>query len=409
MVHLNGERFSRGQLFDPDLTAIDVPVDYNQCEDRLLHELTVRANLGFTVNDILDHIYGSFRQLIPYDRIGLALVENHATILRTRWERSEFPRMYLVPGDSMEMKGSSLQHVIENGSPRILNDLEGYVGEHKDPESTRLIVKEGLRSTLICPLVAIGKPVGFLFFSSAKTGTYQQAHVDRFEKITNQISIIVEKGRLLDECYESKLRLKAEIGERIRAEEKLRAVNNQLQDAVKQLAQIAARDGLTGIANRAWFEQTLEKEWNRCLRNGKPLSLILIDVDSFKQYNDVYGHPAGDDCLKLVAESLRCVARRSGDLVARYGGDEFVVLLPETTLGSAFQLAEKLRSNVENNEPTVSRPRVTARVTVSLGLATLKPLQDLDRTMLVINADVALYEAKKSGRNRIVVSGASVA
>jgi PleD family two-component response regulator len=157
-----------------------------------------------------------------------------------------------------------------------------------------------MRSSLTCPLIAMDKAVGLLFFSSTKAGTYKQSHVDRVMKIADQISLIVEKGRFLDELHESNLRLKAEIGERIRAEEQLRAVDDQVKDAVKQLAQIAARDGLTGIRNPAWFEQTLEKEWNRCLRNGKPMSLILIDVNSFKQYNDVYRHLAGDECLKLV-------------------------------------------------------------------------------------------------------------
>ena len=114
-----------------------------------------------------------------------------------------------------------------------------------------------------------------------------------------------EHRRLFEYLHQSNLRLKAEIAERMKSEEKLREVNSQLEAAVEQLAQMAARDGLTGVANRGRFEEMLAKEWNRCLRSVKPMSLILIDVDLFKQYNDVHGHPAGDECLKLVAQSLQ--------------------------------------------------------------------------------------------------------
>jgi diguanylate cyclase (GGDEF)-like protein len=218
-----------------------------------------------------------------------------------------------------------------------------------------------------------------------------------------------EHRRLFEQLHQSHLRLKAEIAARIKTEEKLREVNSQLEAAVEELAQLAARDRLTGVANRAKFEEVFEKEWNRCLRNVKPISLILIDVDLFKQYNDAHGHLAGDECLKLVAQSVRLGSRRPGDLIARYGGEEFAVLLPETSLGAAFQLAEKMRYSVECEKLPHGESPKFQHVTISVGISTMQPRKYLDRSILLATADLALSEAKKYGRNRIVVSPASVA
>jgi len=414
MSHVKSKQLAEGQGLDCDLADVEVLFKHadrrnrRQREDRLLHELTVRANSGVLLTEILDHCYESFRRIIPYDRMGLALLESQRTILCARWARAETPDVYLGPGYSADMRGSSLQQIIESGRPRILNDLEAYLRHHENSESTRLIVKEGMRSSLTCPLFAMGKAVGFLFFSSATPGTYQHDQADRFMKIADQISLIVEKGRLFEDLQQSNLRLRAEIAARMKSEQKLSEVNRQLEATVERLAQMAARDGLTGVANRRIFEQTLEKEWNRCLRSGKPISLILIDVDFFKLYNDVYGHLAGDECLKLVAQSLLLSARRSGDLVARYGGEEFAMLLPEATLGAAFNLAEKMKSSVEDQKLAHRGSPISEHVTISLGICTMQPRKDLDRSILVATADLALYEAKDCGRNRIVVSPASV-
>src|SRR5208337_596124 len=265
-----------------------------------------------------------------------------------------------------------------------------------------------MRTSLTCPLVGMGKPIGFLFFSSMLPNTYQNAHVERFVQLAQQISIMVEKGRLYDELRRTNLRLEEENLEHKKTTRMLREARSELEVANQRLGQLAASDGLTGVANRRTFDEMLVKEWHRCLRGGKLISLILIDIDTFKLYNDNHGHLAGDDCLRLVAQSLQERVHRHSDLVSRYGGEEFAVLLPETPLGPTYQLAESMRTAVEQKKLTCGRSSRSGFVTISLGVSTMHPRRDIDPSILVATADLALYEAKEGGRNRTVVSPASV-
>ena len=172
-----------------------------------------------------------------------------------------------------------------------------------------------------------------------------------------------------------------------------------LQKANETLARLATIDGLTQVANRRFFDQTMSREWNRLKRTGQPLSLILSDVDFFKHYNDTYGHQAGDDCLRAVAGALDAHVRRGGDCVARYGGEEFSVVLPGTYPEGAVCVAEFLRAAVEELAMEHKNSSVSSVVTISLGVATAFPSPELTEEALIESADKALYEAKASGRN----------
>jgi len=172
----------------------------------------------------------------------------------------------------------------------------------------------------------------------------------------------------------------------------------------EQLRALSLRDGLTGISNRRCFDETLEKEWRRELRQTEPLSLILLDIDFFKRYNDHYGHQAGDTCLKTVAECLAASVQRAGDLVARYGGEEFVVLLPETSLKNAEQVAEHIRQQVLQLAVPHQASDAAQIVTISLGVAGLVPSPGQASQQLLLMADQALYAAKAGGRNRVCVA-----
>lgn len=162
-----------------------------------IDQITSRINAGLLLDEILDNVYQDFRELIPYDRIGFALIEDEGQTVRARWARSEQPRLRLTRGFSAPLAGSSLEQIIRTGVPRILNDLVAYLSRKPDSHSTRLIVREGFRSSLTCPLIANGVPVGFIFFSSLAPRTYEHAHVDLFQRIATQLSIIVEKGQLV--------------------------------------------------------------------------------------------------------------------------------------------------------------------------------------------------------------------
>ena len=175
----------------------------------------------------------------------------------------------------------------------------------------------------------------------------------------------------------------------------------ELQIANKRLEELSRVDGLTGIANRRRLDEELDREWKRMLREKRPLSVVLCDIDHFKLYNDTYGHQGGDECLIRVANAIRESVNRPGDLTARYGGAEFCLVLPETSGLGALQIAELVRKNVsEMNLEHKSSP-VADRVTLSLGVATLIPDLGSQPSVLLEGADRALYQAKGNGRNRV--------
>ncbi len=169
--------------------------------------IAARINAGLLLDDVLEDFYREAREIFPYDRIGFSLLESGATVVRARWARSDLGPLRLGKGYAARLEGSSLQSILETGQPRILNDLVAYLDSKPSSDSTRLVVEEGVRSSLTCPLVANGVPIGFIFFSSRQPDTYRDVHVDAYRRIASQLSVIVEKGRLISELSEQKAAL----------------------------------------------------------------------------------------------------------------------------------------------------------------------------------------------------------
>lgn len=183
----------------------------------------------------------------------------------------------------------------------------------------------------------------------------------------------------------------------------VRERTEELEDANRRLAQMSYIDSLTDVSNRRSFDEELSLEWRRSTRTRAPLSLLLIDIDGFKAFNDALGHHAGDDCLRKVAAVIAECVRRAGDTVARYGGEEFAVLLPETDCAGATVLAERVRAAIEARN--IWHPGATrGRLTVSIGVATTTAKEEVDPSTLVRAADGALYQAKGDGRNLVRVN-----
>jgi diguanylate cyclase (GGDEF)-like protein len=346
-----------------------------------LGALTERLNTAVRLEDVLEHVFDSFRPTIPYARIGFALIDRDRGTVRAVWARSDADEIALTAGYELELEQTSLGAVLANGEPRILNDLVAYLAEHPDSDSTRRIIQEGFRSSLTCPLRAMGRPVGFLFFSCFQPGAYTPDHVRVFRQVASQVSLIIEKSRVHDELVR---------------------ITQELEEANETLARLASHDDLTGLPNRRSFDHHLDMEWRRASRDTHPLAVLLVDVDHFKRYNDRYGHGPGDDCLRQVSQMLGQRLRRAGEMVARYGGEEFAAILPGTSVEAAFEVADGLRRGVEELRIAHGDSPVSRWVTISIGVAgTDGGPEGLSPHALMAAADTALYRAKADGRNQV--------
>lgn len=237
---------------------------------------------------------------------------------------------------------------------------------------------------------------------------YQVCRKLKSTRLTQQIPIIFSTSKCTDEDevlglsmgasdYITKPFNMALVRARVRNQVMLK----QKTDLLEQLASI---DGLTEIPNRRYFDEIFEQEWRRAIRNQYSISVCLMDIDNFKEFNDNYGHTAGDDCLVAVARVLSTISQRAGDFVARYGGEEFVYVWPNCQLGHAETMAEKARNAVQNlNIPHEYSTALQKVVTISLGVSSIIPVQGQSRKALLDSADEKLYLAKQSGRNRVVV------
>ncbi|MBI5437912.1 MAG: GAF domain-containing protein [Nitrosomonadales bacterium] len=209
-------------------------------ESSKMREISEEIIAGLFLDDVLNRAFDSFHSVIPYNRMGCALLHDENKTATAYWAKTDAPQACLKVGHTAAMAGSSLQQIIETGQPRILNDLEAYLAEHPASASTKLIVEEGMRSNLTCPLIAGGgKPVGFLFFSSKEKNTYRDIHQNIFLQIAGQISILIEKSRLYQQLYE---------------------LNQKLLSAQHELQHKATHDTLTGIY----------KPWRNKRTSGSP-------------------------------------------------------------------------------------------------------------------------------------------
>lgn len=241
---------------------------------------------------------------------------------------------------------------------------------------------------LVIPIRFRDEVLGTLQLESKSEDVFTPATVLAFEAFAQQVAGAIRYASLTQQL-ETKTRA-------------LEDANEHLARAIETLHLISTQDGLTGVPNRRHFDETLGREWRRAARSRRPLSLLMLDIDFFKFFNDSEGHQAGDDCLRKVAGTLSETLHRAGDLVARYGGEEFAVLLPETDAEHALQVAENLRCRIEALQlPHAASP--LGIITASIGVTTAVPPRDGSGCGDFVRvADAALYDAKRLGRNRVV-------
>lgn len=191
-----------------------------------------------------------------------------------------------------------------------------------------------------------------------------------------------------------------DISERKKTEEQLLIMQ-------KQLEELSFKDGLTGVANRRMFDSVFEREWLEAKQHQQPLSLIMIDIDYFKQYNDFYGHLQGDEVLRRVATALAQVGVRAKDFFARFGGEEFALILPETNEASALKIAERCRHQIFKEQITHAKSEVSQILTISMGVGSITPTQGDAPKAFLESVDTLMYQAKRNGRNRMMVASSN--
>ena len=308
-----------------------------------------------------------------------------------------------LPGDTIQKDPYYIQPIDGNALKgyALMEDIEDDLSLLISLKYPRAISKQGIKTIhfAIFYILIVGTVVLILFllFTNAMI-------LIPLSRLAQLIKKVEETG---DFSIRSPVNRKDEIGQLSesfnRMMRRTEMQNEKIETSMKRLEALATIDPLTGLYNRRYFENTIQKEWKRAIRDKTPVSVILCDIDYFKQYNDTYGHQRGDNCLKTVADAIHHSIDRPPDLAARYGGEEFIVLLPNVEIDGALHVAEKMRRRVNYLAIPHRRSKAGAYVTVSLGVATTHPVLDASYELLIDCADKALYRSKDQGRNRVMV------
>lgn len=337
------------------------------------------------LEEVFNKIYDNFNTLMDASYLGISLYDKKTKIV-------SYP-MFISDGERQNFEDTSIDDVnslsawcIRNKKDIFIND---YLNEYRQYKEDPMEQRHGTlaQSILFVPLIAEGKIIGSVTAQSADRGAYTSHHLDMLKTLAAYTAIAIRNGQESDQ-------LELEIHQRKEAQRELETLN-------RQLSEMSYMDALTKIPNRRHFVDALNRELHRSIRESEPLSVILIDLDKFKEYNDNYGHTAGDTCLESVARILENSLKRKTDFVARYGGDEFVAVLPNTDLEGAKLVAQDMRTNVELAEIEHKYSTVSPLVSITLGIASSIPTEEMTLERIVQLADQALYTAKDMGRNCI--------
>lgn len=338
---------------------------YTALQDRAeriaaVNRLTRVISASFDIGVVYQTFAAEVKRLIPYDRIGVVVPDSSGKGFRMFQLGTDPPSTGEPASVWLAKEGTGIEWVMSQRRAHIESDLV----EAKRFVEDEVLLKAGIRSTVRLPLIAKGEAIGALCLDSSTPRCYAERELELLVPLGEQLAIAIENARLFQETN-----------------------------------RLAITDEVTGLFNHRHFYHRLEQEFKRAKRYDRPLSLIILDIDFFKRYNDLRGHLAGDEALRLLANRLRSNTR-GVDILARYGGDEFCIILPETDLRQALVQAERIRSAMERDPPLGQELAAGERTTVSLGVACLGPNMDQVED-LVRAADQALYRSKAAGGNQI--------
>ncbi|MGA9381813.1 MAG: diguanylate cyclase, partial [Phormidium sp.] len=341
--------------------------------ERMIYAIAQRIRQSLDLEQILNTTVDEVRHFLQTDRViiyrfnpdwsGVVVKESVAE----GWLK--ILNMEITDTYFVERQGQSYQY----NTIRATSDI---YQAGLNPCHIELLEKLQVRSKLIVPILQGDKLWGLLVAHHCSSPRqWNSWESELLQQLATQVAIAIQQSEL----------------------------HQKLQIANKQLENLALIDQLTQVANRRCFDRTLSEEWTRLIREQRPLSLILCDIDYFKQYNDTYGHTHGDICLKLVAQALKKAVKRAIDLVARYGGEEFAIILPHTDSNGAVKVAQKIHQAIQDLYLPHVGSAVSQFLTLSIGIATTIPTDETVPLALIETADRALYQAKSNGRNRFFI------
>ncbi len=316
-----------------------------------------------------------------------------------------------------------VKYVIRTKESIVINDYEKdplFFGHKKGK-------REVLKSIISIPLVLQNSLKGIIYLeNNLLPGIFTDEKIDFLKHLSSQITISVENAKIYKSLEQKVQKRTKDIDEKneilleqntllqkqnnqiselnrnlTKENQKRKLVEEKLQNAIKELDLLATTDSLTKLKNRRVFDQVLEKECSRVSRNKESFSLIMCDIDYFKDYNDFYGHLQGDECLKLVAKTLERNIKRNIDLIARYGGEEFAIIMPNTKKEEAYILANNIKKSLEKEKEPHEKSKISSFITLSMGVASSDEIEFLTPKNVVRFADNKLYEAKGNGRNQV--------
>ncbi|TYT75521.1 diguanylate cyclase domain-containing protein [Desulfobotulus mexicanus] len=394
--HMDQNRFPGDPASKPSLNTDLIP------DTRLLDlDAILRATRAISGEIVLDRLLqtlmttmlesaGAESALLLTPKAGGGFrIEAHA---HTRWKEGSYASLVTLTPDKNTLSSYPLslaQYVAQSGHHISLDNARM---DHDFSSDAYILTQQPL-SVFCLPIIRQSKLLGVLYLENNLTsGAFHEKHISLLTTLCSQAAISIENAKLYEQVQEYSKTLEERVAERT---EKLEELNRRLRD-------LAHQDGLTGVGNRRHCDVCLEQAWTSMKRQKKPLSIIMCDVDFFKNYNDSYGHQKGDDCLIGVAAALRAQIHRPDDFLARYGGEEFILILPDTCENGAKKIAEDLRQAVQDMGIIHESSAVSDKVTISAGTATCIPSDGDTAENLVRQADAALYRAKEKGRNCVV-------
>jgi diguanylate cyclase (GGDEF)-like protein len=336
--------------------------------NRLFDLIAVERNA--LLDAVLNRMFDSLGGVIPFDRVGCSFLAENGTATFAYWSRSNAGEAHIPTGYQSPLEDAALIEMLRTGRPLIINDL---IARMPAADLFHRLLAEGCRSTLTCPLIADGTPLGFLFFASSAAAVYTSAHAATFMRVAAQVSVVVQKTRAYGEVV---------------------SANRLLLNETRRLHQAATTDALTGVLNRRALDDAIASAWRRHQRGERSFGLIMCDIDHFKAINDTHGHAVGDAVLSQAARRMeRCL--RGHDVFGRYGGEEFLAIVDTDSETQLLDVAERLRARMART------PFGELAVTASFGAAIASQFDSLES--MIAAADRALYAAKGQGRNRCVV------